>query len=291
MARRILTAREQHQMLSPWREAAVDPYAPSPGQDRFSPTSYWFHASPYELDPGTVLTPRGGKTTWNRFYNQLDPQQAEEIQNHVWLDNNINISRSRAHGRGHYIYRVEPHTKPRELGLAGGGHSTNAATIQELIEQTPKRQRQSAQEAPKKIYRGVRLTNLPPELHQKINDLQQLPMDESEVGQHLHIGPMLLDHLHNTPWKPFTQTPDHLQYTGLGRHWSRRKEFAQLAASNQVGPGLGVVLEADDPGEHHYDARTGDVYLCAPAALPAGALPGALELAARSTWEAGSGRL
>jgi hypothetical protein len=113
--------------------------------------------------------------------------------------------------------------------------------------------RQAAQEEPKKIYRGVRLTNLPPELHQKINDLQQLPMDESEVGQHLHIGPMLLDHLHNTPWKPFAQTPDHLQYTGLGRHWSRRKEFAQLAASNQVGPGLSVVLEADDPGEHHHD--------------------------------------
>lgn len=106
---------------------------------------------------------------------------------------------------------------------------------------------------PKKIYRGIRLTNLPPELHQRIDDLQQLPMHEGEVGQHLKIGPMLLDHLHNTPWKPFSQTPDHLQYTGLGRHWSRRKEFAELAASNQVGPGMSVVLEADDPGEQYYD--------------------------------------
>jgi hypothetical protein len=41
----------------------------------------------------------------------------------------------------------------------------------------------------------------------------------------------------------------------------------------------GALELLDYPGEHHYDARTGDVYLCAPAALPAGALPGALELA------------
>lgn len=107
--------------------------------------------------------------------------------------------------------------------------------------------------APNKIYRGIRLTNLPPELHQRIDELQQLPMHEGEIGQHLKIGPMLLDHLHNTPWKPFSQTPDQLQYTGLGRHWSRRKEFAELAASNQVGPGMSVVLEADDPGEQYYD--------------------------------------
>ena len=67
----------------------------------------------------------------------------------------------------------------------------------------------SGDAAPKKIYRGIRLTNLPPELHAKIDKLQQLPMDESEVGQHLQIGPLLLDHLHNTPWKPFANTPDH----------------------------------------------------------------------------------
>lgn len=106
---------------------------------------------------------------------------------------------------------------------------------------------------PGKIYRGIRLTNLPDELRSEIHRLQQPPMEAHEVGQHLKIGPMLLDHLHNTPWKPFTQTPDHLAYTGLGRHWSRRKEFAQMAASNQIGPGMSVVIEADDPGEQHYD--------------------------------------
>lgn len=106
---------------------------------------------------------------------------------------------------------------------------------------------------PGKIYRGIRLTNLPDELRSEIHRLQQPPMETHEVGQHLKIGPMLLDHLHNTPWKPFTQTPDHLAYTGLGRHWSRRKEFAQMAASNQIGPGMSVVIEADDPGERHYD--------------------------------------
>ena len=123
------------------RCAADDPYSPPPDQDRFSPTPYWFHASPYELAPGTMIVPRGGKTTWNRFYNQLDPHEAREIQNHVWLDNNINISRNRAYGRGHYIYRVEPTTTPQELGLSGGGHSTDSARVIELIEQTPKRTR------------------------------------------------------------------------------------------------------------------------------------------------------
>ena len=56
--RRIITAREQHEVLSPWHQAAADPYAPGPGQDKFSPTPHWFHASPYELEPGTVLTPQ-----------------------------------------------------------------------------------------------------------------------------------------------------------------------------------------------------------------------------------------
>lgn len=126
-----------------YRIASDDPYAPPAGQDRFADTPYWFHASPYELAPGTMLVPRGGKTTWNRFYNQLDPHEAREIQNYVWLDNNINVSRNRAYGRGHYIYRVEPTDEPQERGLAGGGHSTSSARIQELIEQTPKRKRKT----------------------------------------------------------------------------------------------------------------------------------------------------
>lgn len=148
MARRIITARQQYDLLSPWRQAANEvvphapsPYAPEPGEDPFSPTPYWFHASPYELAPGTMLTPRGGKTTWNRFYNQLDPEEVEKIQNYVWLDQNINMSANRAYGRGHYVYRVEPTTPPQERGLAGGGHSTDSARIVELIGKTPKRQR------------------------------------------------------------------------------------------------------------------------------------------------------
>ena len=116
------------------------PYAPSPDEP-FADTPYWFHASPYKLESGTVLTPHGGKTTWNRFYNQLDPEEAQKIQSHVWLDNNINESANRAYGRGHYIYRVEPTTKPQDLGLSGGGYSTDSARVVELIGQTPKRQR------------------------------------------------------------------------------------------------------------------------------------------------------
>ena len=133
--KRIVTAREQAEMLSPWHITAGD---------KFSETPYWFHASPYELAPGTILTPRGGKTTWNRLYNKLNPQESQEIQNHVWLDNNINVSRNRAYGRGHYIYRVEPNTEPKELGLAGGGHCTDSARIVELIGKTPKRQRRTS---------------------------------------------------------------------------------------------------------------------------------------------------
>ena len=110
-----------------------------------------------------------------------------------------------------------------------------------------------AAEAPKKIYRGIRLTNLPPEMLEKIRRLQEPPMDESEVGQHLQIGPMLLDHIQNTPWKPFSATPDELAYTGAGRHWTRRRDFAEMAASNQIGPGISVIMEADDPGEDYYD--------------------------------------
>ena len=48
--------------------------------------------------------------------------------------------------------------------------------------------------APMKIYRGYQL-DLPEDLEREIQELNRLPEEPGQVGQHLRIGPKLLDYL------------------------------------------------------------------------------------------------
>lgn len=119
-------------------------------------------------------------------------------------------------------------------------------------------------EKPVKIYRGLRLQNLPPELTDAIHRYTQMPLEESEVGQHMKLGPMLLDHIENGHWERQRgwQDQETGEMPGMGRHWTNRKDFAETAASPQVGPGYPVVIGADwdgsghDPNNHGEDATT-----------------------------------
>ena len=94
-----------------------------------------------------------------------------------------------------------------------------------------------------KIYRGLRLNNLPQELLDHVRRYTRMPYDESEVGQHLKIGPVLLDHIENNHHDPDLS---------LGQNWTTNRDFAGKAGCSQTGPcQLGVVLEADIPTDEN----------------------------------------
>ncbi len=104
------------------------------------PQGGWYHASPHDIPVGTVLTPGGGPTQYDRFYDRTDQDRA----GHVWVDTLRNVKRRWA-DPDHYIYRVEPHTEPqpfqRQVGqmLVSGedGHTTSGATITKVVRRPP----------------------------------------------------------------------------------------------------------------------------------------------------------
>lgn len=100
MARRILTAREQHEMLSPWKTAS----------------ERWFHTSPHDLPDGTVLTPGGGESSY--------PQGGGHDR--VWVSPHLGWW-NQVKDRGWHLYEVSPHQPPLDEG--GAGWSTPAATV------------------------------------------------------------------------------------------------------------------------------------------------------------------
>jgi glutaredoxin-like protein NrdH len=114
-------------------------------------------------------------------------------------------------------------------------------------------ERQQRFNNPTKIYRGLKL-DLPSELEEHIKANSRMPMEPEEVGQHLSIGPKLLDHLqtaHPLRTNEYVPEPD----IGLGRHWTTNKRFADIAAmqGGPYGSRHSVVLEADFPGHEHVD--------------------------------------
>ena len=100
------------------------------------PQGVWYHASPHELPVGTVLTPGGGQTQYDRFYDRTDQDRA----GHVWVDSLRNVKR-RWSDPDHFIYQVEPHAEPqafqRQVGqmLVSGedGYTVPGATISKVV--------------------------------------------------------------------------------------------------------------------------------------------------------------
>lgn len=94
MARRIVTARQQYALLSPWFTAA------------------WYHTSPTRLPVGTDLTPGGGRSSYDTFYRAVGEPDRRD---HVWVEDDPRLLK-RWHDIDadvNYHYRVEPDGEPR----------------------------------------------------------------------------------------------------------------------------------------------------------------------------------
>ena len=110
---------------------------PEPTARLAMPQGGWYHASPHELPVGTVLTPGGGPTQYDRFYDRTD----QDRSGHVWVDTLRNVKRRWA-DPDHFIYQVEPHADPqlfqRQVGRGmsvGGedGYTVPGATITKVV--------------------------------------------------------------------------------------------------------------------------------------------------------------
>lgn len=121
MTRRIVTAREQEDLRTPWRTAmpAADAYdnwkQPQPSDyppvsnrgamPQASPdagTGPWYHGTDYSLPDGTMLTPGGGRSRWDSWYGE-GSDRANRPQ-WVWLADNPDD----AQAWGSNVYEVSP---------------------------------------------------------------------------------------------------------------------------------------------------------------------------------------
>ena len=115
-----------------------------------------------------------------------------------------------------------------------------------------------------KMYRGIKLNDLPPELWEHIRRHLRIPYDESEVGQHFKIGPVLLDHIENSHWEQGREDFAGVETANLGRNWTLNRSWAEKASSPNTGRcEFPVLLEADmptnpdafDPNNNNEDQR------------------------------------
>jgi ribosomal protein S18 acetylase RimI-like enzyme len=91
----------------------------------------WYHASPHEMQPGTVLTPGGGSSMWeDLLYKHFDPQEAAWRKSRVWVEKDPWIWGG---SDMPFVYEVKPHDRPLRAEEPGDGYHASAATIIKLI--------------------------------------------------------------------------------------------------------------------------------------------------------------
>lgn len=162
--KRIVTAKEQFEMLSPWRTAMEwhsEPWMPgtAAGNDTFKlkdhlpsdydflnpggtqpkykkqmglpldPTGKWYHVSPHKLNPGDQIVPSGGQSPSSDFYGGDNWNR----QYHVWMSpsvENANWWRDNWIGKDSYVYEVKPGDKPQPWNFSGNdGWVAPSATV------------------------------------------------------------------------------------------------------------------------------------------------------------------
>ena len=114
--RRVLTAREQVAMLSPWRTATT-----------------WYHVSPHRLEPGTDVIPGAAEGPWSQAYPDRRSQAwvTDESQLDTWKNQlrwHLNDPLKPA-----YLYEVEPSKTPVQHGSEGW--TTPSARVKGQVEE------------------------------------------------------------------------------------------------------------------------------------------------------------
>lgn len=72
----------------------------------------WYHATQHDLPIGTTLTPGGGTTEYENFYDRRDD---EGRSGHVWIDSLKNVKSKWSDPTTHYIYEVTPSEPPQQF--------------------------------------------------------------------------------------------------------------------------------------------------------------------------------
>ena len=118
-------------------DESYDPYHEPGDRPRFAvdppqPHSKWYHTTPAELQPGDRITPRGGPSPDERYYEL----GRENRPNHVWLSPNPNTAflwKDWA-GDNSHIYEVHPGDTPQAWGLPqGAGFVAPHATVKRRV--------------------------------------------------------------------------------------------------------------------------------------------------------------
>lgn len=99
------------------------------------------------------------------------------------------------------------------------------------------------------LWRGLNV-KFPPDLQNKIRRLNEPPMEENEIDQHLKIGPLVLDYLQSA-------YSDAWGKVGLGRHWTANRHMAEIGAMQGAHGGWNVILEIKDEGQKSDPDATG----------------------------------
>lgn len=213
MARRIVTAREQHEMLSPWRLAAPiwqkipadldwgndfeeqgegPPLSYSQRQETDQPTGKWYHVSTQPLGVGTKVVPKGGPSPDPDFYD--DPNETgynnSNRQNYVWLAPSLASAYSWSLDLGApHIHEVKPGDKPQPWNFSGtnGWVSPHAHVVRQVSED-------EAKAASEEYYAGLRqkaheewLSQATPE---EIEELTALSQQSSKTARVAMFDPM-----------------------------------------------------------------------------------------------------
>jgi hypothetical protein len=109
-----------------------------------TPTGKWFHVSPHPLQPGTKLTPQGGKGLDTGGFNFLGPDSPYRSRgNQVWISPNFDKARMWMHYMGpeSHVYEVHPGDTPQPWNASGAeGYVTPHATVTREVT-PPRRER------------------------------------------------------------------------------------------------------------------------------------------------------
>ena len=127
-------------------------------------------------------------------------------------------------------YKIIDWIKETDPNFRFPGPRTAEGMLLWMVQGLPIKRKASGQT----IYRGYKI-DFPSDVVAQIQKLTAGPLEESEIDQHLKLGPILVRWMERHHWESGMK---------LGRHWTSRRSMAETAAYQGAARGYGVLLEA-----------------------------------------------